>query len=212
MFIGQLRVDVNGNQLDTRRGLWETNGMFSGLIVILLVATFVFVLSATLFILTVFVHLTVVNKRLTPSVVALFSAAGAAVVMIFVGFPQVRLFSAFIPILCAAIGMGLSLSRSDWNLLVVSPIIVQPSRWRDTWMLVGGTVGAVAGIATGVGRRILLALNYDVLGNTPAEISEIRVAGGTVGFLSGAIVSLFIWGVAADSYVHEPEEKGDAAQ
>ena len=152
------------------------------------------VVAAWLFLLIVFVHLTVANQRLKPTLTAIVVATLTGVVTFFFNYPPAMITRYLVlPIVCPALATAISLTRSDWNLIVTSPAIVPVKRWRDTLMIVCGAICATAGVATGVGRPILLALNYDVLGSTQAELIDIGIAGAIFGFLAGATMSLLLW-------------------
>jgi hypothetical protein len=81
----------------------------------------------------------------------------------------------------------LCFERNDWTALRNVPDdTFSLTTWQNILAAAAGLVLGGIGMLTEIGRPILLSLSYDVKANTVAELREIAVTGGLVGFLIGA--------------------------
>jgi hypothetical protein len=99
------------------------------------------------------------------------------------------------PLLVASIAGLFAAKRAELDSVLQPSNFTPAANWvRDSLLVVGGIAGACLGaVQYPIGRTLLLSIGRGVLGKTPDEIFECRLAGALVGFFFGALLLLLIW-------------------
>jgi hypothetical protein len=146
----------------------------------------------------VFVDQTIGRGRWQPLSCGIISGVIAAVLGSRTSFFPPPITHVYIPVIATAIVTAVTCRKSDWAAVIAlrtDPFHLSPKQ-NITSVAIGLAV-AVIGAYSKIGRPILLGLDYDVRGHTPAEHQEIAVTGAILGFLVGAgIAATIIAGIA----------------
>jgi membrane associated rhomboid family serine protease len=99
----------------------------------------------------------------------------------------------YLPLVITAVGTALACHKADWKTLLAMPSdTFRFSIPQNLILIVSGVLGALLAVSLEVGRPVLIALDYDVRGQTPGELRDVAVAGAVLGFLVSALVAALI--------------------